>query len=313
MSTAFLSPKRTVFQHFCRAKSALALILCGSFVLGMIGILAWVSIYLATKGGKALSPSFFTTLPIANGMEGAPGGMANAVVGTLVLVGVASLVGIPMGLLTGVYLSEYTTRSKLATPVRFVSDVLSGVPSIVVGVLGYELLVAPWSYWNGHVSLFGHDLRLLPNGNYNGFAGAACMAFIMVPIVARTAEEMLRLVPQSYREAAVALGATKSRTILSVVIPSATGSLVTGIMLAVARVAGETAPLLFTALGSRFLTTDLSRPFPSLTVQIFEYASGPFVEQREVAFAGILVLVMLIFLLNTTVRVLTSGKQAQGH
>jgi phosphate transport system permease protein len=313
MNAPFVSPRRTPFQHFTRAKSVLALLLCSSFVLGLLGILVWVSGYLGAKGGKCLSWSFFTTMPIASGMEGAPGGMANSVVGTLVLVAAASVVGIPLGMLTGVYLSEYATFSKLAAPVRFVADVLSGVPSIVVGVLGYELLVAPWSYWDGRLNLLGLDLRLLPNGNYNGYAGAFAMAFIMVPIVARTTEEMLRLVPQSYREASIALGASKSRTILTVVIPSATGSLVTGVMLSVARVSGETAPLLFTALGSRFLTTDLSRPFPSLTVQIFEYASGPFVDQREVAFAGILVLVSLIFLLNTTVRVLTASKHAQSH
>src|SRR5439155_18028075 len=134
------------------------------------------------------------------------------------------------------------------------ADVLAGVPSIVVGILGYELLV-------------------VPIGHYNGWAGALALAFIMVPIVARTTEEMLRLVPQSYREASVALGATKARTILRVVVPSATGSLITGIMLAIARVAGETAPLLFTALGSRFLTTNPNQPFPSLTKQIFDAAS----------------------------------------
>jgi phosphate transport system permease protein len=161
--------------------------------------------------------------------------------------------------------------------------VLTGVPSIVVGILGYELLVVPL-------------------GGYNGWAGAGALAFIMVPLVARTTEEMLLLVPRNYREASVALGATKARTILRVVIPAAFGSVVTGIMLAVARVAGETAPLLFTALGSRFLESDPSRPFPSLTVQIYHAAMEPYKEENRKAWAGILILLGLIFLLNVAVR-----------
>jgi phosphate transport system permease protein len=165
------------------------------------------------------------------------------------------------------------------------------VPSIVVGILGYELLVVPL-------------------GHYNGWAGAAALAFIMIPIVARTSEEMLRLVPHSYREASIALGATKARTIVRVVLPSALGSVVTGIMLAIARVAGETAPLLFTALGSRLLTRDPNHPFPSLTVQIFTYATGPYPELKRQAWAGILVLIFLIFLLNLSVRFMTRRKGA---
>jgi phosphate transport system permease protein len=173
--------------------------------------------------------------------------------------------------------------------VRFVSDVLAGVPSIVVGILGYELIVVPM-------------------GSYNGWAGALALAFIMVPIVARTTEEMLRLVPNSYREASIALGSSKARTIIGVVIPSATGSIVTGIMLAIARVGGETAPLLFTALGSRLLTFNPNNPFPSLTVQIYTYATGPYPDQKHLASAGILVLISLIFILNLTVRYFTRSR-----
>lgn len=287
--------------------------MCLVFTAGIVGILLLITGYLASIGFKSLSLDFFTRLPIPIGMPNAPGGMANAVIGTLILVALASIIGVPMGILTGIYLSEYSAFSKLAAPVRFIADVLAGVPSIVVGILGYELLVAPWSYWNGHLNLFGHDWRLLPNGNYNGYAGAFGLAFIMVPIISRTTEEMLRLVPQSYREASIALGATKARTILTVVVPSATGSLVTGVMLAIARVAGETAPLLFTALGTRLMTLDPSRPFPSLTAQIFEYASGPVKEQRELAWAGILVLIFLIFILNLAVRLSTRSKHATGH
>jgi phosphate transport system permease protein len=195
----------------------------------------------------------------------------------------ASVAGIPLGIMTGVYLAEYRSGSWLTGPVRFTADVLAGVPSIVVGILGYELLVVPL-------------------GHFNGWAGALVLAFIMVPIVARTTEEMLFLVPRSYREASIALGASKSRTILRVVIPAATGGLITGIMLSLARVAGETAPLLFTALGSRLLTFDPKYPFPSLTKEIYDYATGPYKEQKQMAWAGILVLIGLIFAFNLLVR-----------
>lgn len=251
----------------------------------IIAILALVTIYLASKGLGSLSWSFFTELP--TGRVEDPGGMYHAIVGTGVLVLVASAVGVPMGMLAGVYLSEYKSERTLVTMIRFVADVLTGVPSIVVGILGYELIVVPL-------------------GSYNGWAGAFALAFIMVPIVARTTEEMLRLVPKSYREGSLALGATKSQTTLRVVLPAATGSIVTGIMLALARVAGETAPLLFTALGSRFLTVNPSRPFPSLTVQIYTYATGPYQAQKNLAWAGILVLISLMFLLNLGIRYFAS-------
>jgi phosphate transport system permease protein len=161
--------------------------------------------------------------------------------------------------------------------------VLTGVPSIVVGILGYELFVVPM-------------------GRFNGYAGSAALAFIMIPIVARTTEEMLRLVPNSYRDASIALGATKARTIMQVVLPAAGGSIITGIMLAIARVAGETAPLLFTALGSRLLTLDPSQPFPSLTVQVFVYATGPYKEEQNLAWAGMLQLIGIVFVLNLALR-----------
>ena len=152
------------------------------------------------------------------------------------------------------------------------------------------------------VGILGYELVVVPMGGFNGYAGAAALAFIMIPIVARTTEEMLRLVPHSYREASIALGATKAETILRVVIPAAAGSIVTGVMLAIARIAGETAPLLFTALGSRLLTVDPGQPFPSLTVQIFKYAIGPDRDQQDLAWAGMLILIALVFVLNLLVR-----------
>lgn len=258
---------------------------CSLFAAAIVGILAVVTGYLVFKGLGGLSIDLFTRLPTGNPSD--PGGMAHAMLGTLILLGLASAVGIPMGMLAGVYLSEYSAETLLASPVRFIADVLMGVPSIVVGIVGYELLVVPL-------------------GGYSGWAGAAALAFVMVPIVARTTEEMLRLVPDSYRAGSLALGATKAQTILRVVVPSATGSIVTGVMLAMARVAGETAPLLWTALGARLLTTNPGQPFPSLTLQIYELSQSPSPAMQKLAWAGILVLISLLFVLNLAIRWITS-------
>src|SRR5688572_17632389 len=273
-----------------RFKSRTMLVVCVAFTVAILALLALVTGYLTSIGAASLSLDFFTETPSGE-VAGDIGGMRHALQGTAILVGLASLVGIPVGMLAGVYLAEYEAGSWLATPVRFIADVLAGVPSIVVGILGYELLVVPM-------------------GHYNGWAGALALAFIMVPIVTRTTEEMLRLVPDSYRQASIALGATKARTILRVVIPAATGGLITGVMLALARVAGETAPLLFTALGSRFVETNPNNPFPSLTVQIYTYATGPYAAQKQQAWAGILVLIALIFCLNVAIRFATRGARA---
>jgi phosphate transport system permease protein len=280
--------QQSLHDKVARATSGVMFAVCIAFTIGILAILGLITAYLVSIGASSISASFFTGLPTGRPEE--PGGMKHAIVGTAMLVGLASLVGIPAGMLAGVYLAEYDTRSRIAGPVRFIADVLAGVPSIVVGVLGYELLVVPL-------------------GHYNGYAGALALAFIMVPIITRTTEEMLRLVPNSYREASIALGASKAGTILKVVVPSATGSIVTGVMLAIARVAGETAPLLFTALGSRLLTFNPNEPFPSLTVQIYAYATGPYVEQKRLAWAGILVLISLIFLLNLAIRFTTRSKR----
>jgi len=282
----------TAYETFSRAKSNIAYSLCVGFTLLILTVLGLVIGYLVYLGASALSWEFFTEIPSGNPEH--PGGMKNALVGTAILVGFASILGVPIGMLTGIFLSEYDTKSRIATPVRFVCDVLAGVPSIVVGILGYELLVVPL-------------------GGFNGWAGSLALAFIMIPIIARTTEEMLRLVPNSYREASLAMGATKGKTIFSVVVPAALGSTITGVMLAVARVAGETAPLLFTALGSRYLTLDPSQPFPSLTVQIFSYASGPYEKQRNQAWAGILVLISLIFVLNLAVRLVSRKMQTKNE
>ena len=271
------------YRRFVTAQSACMKSLCVVSTVVILLILAFITFYLLAKDIRHLSWDIFTKVPIPVGMEGAPGGLKNALVGTCILIALASVIGVPLGILAGIYLSEYSTRSWLGTPARFIADVLTGVPSIVVGILGYELFVVPL-------------------GGFNGYAGAAALAFIMIPIVARTTEEMLRLVPNSYRDASLALGATKARTIAQIVLPAAGGSIITGIMLAIARVAGETAPLLFTALGSRLLTLDPSHPFPSLTVQVFTYATGPYREEQNLAWAGILILIGIIFALNLLLR-----------
>lgn len=274
---------RRLYRRIVTLHSTCMKVLCIVCTFIILALLVSVTSYLLTKGMRFLSWDIFTKVPIPPGMEGAPGGLKNALVGTVVLIGLASVVGIPLGMLAGIYLSEYSARSRLGAPLRFIADVLTGVPSIVVGILGYELFVVPM-------------------GRFNGYAGAGALAFIMIPIVARTTEEMLRLVPNSYRDASIALGATKARTILQVVLPAASGSIITGIMLAIARVAGETAPLLFTALGSRLLTLDPSQPFPSLTVQVFTYATGPYRDEQNLAWAGLLILIALIFSLNLVLR-----------
>src|SRR5215212_8496297 len=289
--TPAVRQQRNAYRRFMTVQSACMKALCVVFTAVILLMLAFITFYLLAKGISYLSWDIFTKVPIPVGMQGAPGGLKNALVGTGILIALASLVGIPLGVLCGIYLSEYAARSWLAMPARFIADVLTGVPSIVVGILGYELFVVPL-------------------GGFNGYAGAAALAFIMIPIVARTTEEMLRLVPNSYRDASIALGATKARTIMQVILPAAGGSVITGIMLAIARVAGETAPLLFTALGSRLLTLNPNEPFPSLTVQIYTYATGPYVEQKRLAWAGILVLISLIFLLNLAIRFTTRSRRA---
>jgi len=280
----------SMHNSIAAARSRLMFGLCALFTAAILALLVLIAGSTIWIGAHSLNWDFFRLNPIPVGMERAPGGMRNAMIGTAILVGLASLIAIPIGLLTGVYLAEYDVGSRLAAPVRFVCDVLAGVPSIVVGILGYELIVRPI-------------------GNYNGWAGAAALAFIMIPIIARTAEEMLRLVPASYREASMALGAGKARTIFHIVIPAAAGTVITGIMLAVARAAGETAPLLFTALGSRLLSINPNQPFPSLTVQIFDYATGPNRAEHSLAWAGILVLVSLIFVLNLGVRLASRARR----
>ncbi|HYP53718.1 MAG TPA: phosphate ABC transporter permease PstA [Pyrinomonadaceae bacterium] len=250
-----------------------------------IAVLVVILGYVAWRGVGSLSWQFLVGTPQPVG-EG--GGIGNAILGSLVLLALASAIGLPVGISAGVYLAEFGA-GRFAGLVRFVADTLTGIPSIVVGVFVYTVIV-------------------LPTRQFSALAGGVALAVIMIPIVARTTEEMIRLVPGSYREGALALGAPQWRVTTGVVLPAAASGIVTGAMLAVARVSGETAPLLFTAFGSRFFNVYLDQPMASLTVQIYHYAISPYDEWHAQAWAATLILMTLILVINITVRVFTRRK-----
>jgi phosphate transport system permease protein len=266
-----------------RLKDVLARGACVAFTLLAIVPLASVLIYIVAKGASSLSWSFFTELPKPVGESG--GGMANALFGTLYLVGLACAVGIPVGVASGVYLAEFG-RGRFAQGVRFSADVMSGVPSIAVGIFVYTLVV-------------------LSMRRFSALAGGIALGILMVPTIMRTTEELLKLVPDSLREAGLALGLPKWRVILRVVLRTGASGIATGIMLAVARVAGETAPLLFTAFNNRFWSASLDRPIGSLPVQIYTYAVSPYEAWHRQAWAAALVLVAMVLVLNVLARLLT--------
>jgi phosphate transport system permease protein len=236
--------------------------------------------FLLYQGASALTLAFFTELPKPVGEPG--GGMANAIVGSLLLIALAGGLGLPVGILGGVYLAESRDR-RLTWLVRFLADVLNGVPSIVIGIFAYTLVV-------------------LPMRRFSALAGGIALAVIMLPIVLRTTEEMVRLVPASLREAALALGIPEWKVILRIVLPTARAGIVTGAMVAVARIAGETAPLLFTAFGNRFWHQGLDQPIAALPLQIFAYAIAPYEDWHRQAWAGALVLIAMVFLVSLIAR-----------
>ncbi len=255
-------------------------VLCALAVVVALIPLAMILFYVIKEGAGALNWDFFTKMPKPVGETG--GGMANAIVGTLILIGIAALFAIPVGGICGVHLAEYP-ETKFSSAVRFAADVLNGVPSIVVGIFAYGLVV-------------------LPVKRFSALAGGVALGFLMVPIVVRTTEELLRLVPGGLREGALALGATRSRAVFSVIVPAALPGILTGILVALARVAGETAPLLFTALGNRFWSTSLTQPIASLTVQVYTYAQSPYDDWHRQAWAGAFLLVMIILTLSIAAR-----------
>jgi phosphate transport system permease protein len=265
--------RRKLFSRFFE-------ILCGLAVVIALIPLAMILFYVIKEGAGALNWDFFTKMPKPVGETG--GGMANAIVGTLILIGIAALFAVPIGGICGVHLAEYPS-TKFSSLVRFAADVLNGVPSIVVGIFAYGLVV-------------------LPVKRFSAIAGGVALGFLMIPIVVRTTEELLRLVPGGLREGALALGATRSRAVFGVIVPAALPGILTGILVALARVAGETAPLLFTALNNRFWSTSLTQPIASLTVQVYTYAQSPYDDWHRQAWAGAFLLVMIILTLSIAAR-----------
>ena len=250
-----------------------------------------ILIYLLYKGASSLNLAFFTQIPKPVGENG--GGMANSIVGSGVILCLASLLGIPVGIAAGVYLAEFGRGRLLATLIRFTADVLNGVPSIVMGIAIYSLIV-------------------MPQQHYSAFAGGIALAIMMVPTVTRTTEEMLATVPHSIREAALGLGVPKWRTVLSISLRTASPGIITGCMLAFARVAGETAPLLFTAFGNQFWSLNLNEPIAALPLQIYVYAISPYDEWHRLAWAGALVLIVMIMVSVTLVRIFANRGALKG-
>lgn len=250
-----------------------------------IAVLLMILSYIGVRGFSSLNLQFLIDTPKPVG-EG--GGIGNAIMGSLMMTILAAVIGLPIGIGAGVYLAEFG-KNFYGNTIRFVADTLIGVPSIIIGIFIYTLIV-------------------LPMGRQSGLAGALSLAIIMIPIVARTTEEMILLVPNSMREGALALGAPQWRVTMDIILPAASTGIATGAMLAIARITGETAPLLFTALNSRFYNYFYDQPMASLTVQIFNYATGPFDVEHKLAWAATLVLVGMILIINTIVRYLTRRK-----
>ena len=271
-----------------KAKSGLASTVAFFSALLVIAPLGLVFFHLLVNGASSVNWNFFTKLPTPVGVPG--GGMVNAIVGSLELLALAAAIGIPVGVLGGVYLAEYGS-ARVNSLLRFLADVLNGVPSITWGVVVYGLVVLHFK-------------------GFSAYAGGLALGLIMIPLITRTTEEVVLLVPNGYREAALALGVSRWKTIVHIVIKTASKGIITGILLALARVGGETAPLLFTAFGNRFWNHSLSQPIAALPLQIFTYAISPYDDWHRQAWAGALVLVTGIFCVNVLVRILTRGRTA---
>ena len=261
----------------------------GASALLGIFILFWILYVVLARGLGALNLAFFTQLPTPPGIMG--GGLANAIVGTLVLTAVATLIAVPMGLMAGIYLAEFSDDSKVGDYSRFSANVLMGMPSIIVGIFAYTLVVVPL-------------------GHFSGYAGALALAILMLPVITRTTEDMLRLVPNTLRESALALGAPRWKVTLVIVFRAAKSGLITGILLAVARVSGETAPLLFTALNSPYWVSSLNEPTPNLTVTIFSYAMSPYPDWQQQAWGASLLITFGVLILTISARFLLRERKA---
>ncbi len=275
-------------NRFRKTISACVTLLTGVSAAVVIAVLIAILGYIAVTGISRLNLEFLINDPKPIGESG--GGIANAIVGSFILIGVASVIGMPVGIMGGLYLAEFAS-SRFGMVLRFLIDTLTGMPSIIVGVFVWTIMVKP-------------------SGHFSALSGGVSLAIIMTPIVARTTEEMIRLVPHSMREAALALGAPVWRVTLGVVLRAAAGGVATGAMLAIARIAGETAPLLFTALGRSYTSTNISQPIASLTYQIYYYAGSPYEEWRSMAWAATLVLVGMILMINVTVKILARSRRS---
>jgi len=250
-------------------------------------ILLWILYEVMIRGLGAINLAFFTELPTPPGMGG--GGLANAIVGTLLITMLATVLGVPIGILSGIFLSEFGQHSRFAEGVRFTANILMGTPSIIIGVFIYTVLV-------------------LSVGHFSGYAGAVALAIIMLPVVARTTEDMLQLVPNAIRESALALGAPRWRMTLSIVFRSAKTGLITGVLLAIARVSGETAPLLFTTLNSPFWPTSMANVMPNLTVTIFNYAMSPYADWQKAAWGASFLITIAVLIINIFSRIVFKEK-----
>lgn len=262
-------------------------LLVGAVVIALLP-LGFILAHIVLEGASSLDWSFFTRLPVPAGETG--GGVANAIIGTLIIVGVAGLIGLPIGIGAGIFCTEFPAHP-FATVTRFLSDVMNGTPSIVVGVFAWTWIVARQKH-------------------FSAFAGSAALALIMIPMVMRTTEEMIKLVPHALREAALGLGIPRWRTGLTIVVRTALPGIVTGSLLATARVAGETAPLLFTALGSQYLSFDIRQPMAALPLTVFTYATGPYEDWHRMAWAASLALLLLVLLLSLGARFATRGRHS---
>ncbi|MGB8345758.1 MAG: phosphate ABC transporter permease PstA [Ktedonobacteraceae bacterium] len=278
-------PPRTAHLMRRGFSNILVIVLCVITAALVVAILLYLMFYVILQGLPNLNLGFFTELPAAFGSSG--GGMGESIQGTLVLVGLASLFGVPLGLFMGIYLSEFG-RGPFANGVRFLVTVLTGIPTIIFGLFAWVLIV-------------------IPQQGFSALSGGVALGIIMIPIVATTAEDVLRLVPREIREASLALGATETRTIVRVVIPSALNGIITGIVLAMARVAGETAPLLMTAFGSTFWSAGLNQPIDALPLRIFVFTESPYQIQISQAYTGSFVLIVLIVVASFLVRWATGG------
>jgi phosphate transport system permease protein len=275
---------RALTDHAVTGLAVLATVL-------VVAPLVAIFVYLVYKGASSLNLDFFTQIPKPVGEAG--GGMANAIGGSAMLLGLGSLIGVPIGIGGGIFLAEFGRGTKLANAVRFTADVLNGVPSIVMGIAAYSLVV-------------------VPQGHFSAFSGGVALGIMMIPTICRTTEEMLLMVPNAVREAALALGVPNWRSVLAITVKTASPGIITGCMLAFARVAGETAPLIFTAFGNAFWSSNLNEPIAALPLQIYVYAISPYEDWHRLAWAGALVLIVLIVLAVSLVRYVTSRGVLKG-